>query len=444
MIRIALMTLRNFDPSRREILAGLAALASGSVVGGATPASTVRLGLQARPATLALRAGQPPSAISELAAPTAGTDVRLARGARVELALRNDLPVPVAPVWYGLDGTAVPGPLLGRATATGTTESSVFSISHAGTLMADLRLFEASLKVPVRPLPVIVQESEPVAVDRDEVFLVEDWRLAPDGAATVPGTAGADIAPVFTVNGKLAPKLILRVNERLRLRLINGCQRAVIAVKFEGAEVLVMALDGQPAEPFPARNGAVVLAPGGRADVFLDGTAPGAAAPVLLHDGQAARQVAQLVTSTEPPARPSRLATPAPLPSNGLPANLDLRGALRFDVALAAADGSGWTHPASFSQSAAPAFRAKAGRTLVLALKNPGPVATVFHLHGHHFRLLDRLDDGWKPYWLDTLAIEPGQTQRIAFAANSPGRWLIQSVATDWNAPRLVRWYMVE
>ncbi len=33
-----------------------------------------------------------------------------------------------------------------------------------------------------------------------------------------------------------------------------------------------MALDGQPAEPFPARNGAVVLAPGGRADVFIDAT----------------------------------------------------------------------------------------------------------------------------------------------------------------------------
>ena len=51
----------------------------------------------------------------------------------------------------------------------------------------------------------------------------------------------------------------------------------------------------------------------------------------------------------------------------------------------------------------------------------------MFHLHGHHFRLLDRLDDGWKPFWLDTLAIEPGQTQRIAFAAEHAGRWLIES-----------------
>ena len=81
---------------------------------------------------------------------------------------------------------------------------------------------------------------------------------------------------------------------------------------------------------------------------------------------------------------------------------------------------------------------------MVLALTNRGDIPTVFHLHGHHFRLLDRLDDGWKPFWLDTLAIDSGQTQRIAFAAEHAGRWLMEAVATDWAAPRLVRWYSVE
>ena len=430
----------NSGPSRREFLAGLMASAAGVIAGGAAPPATLRLGLDARPATLALRPGQPPAAIFELAAVSPGNSVRLRRDARVEVALRNSLPVPVAPAWYGLDGAVAP--LLGSATAAGSTETSTLSMPHPGTLMADLRLFEAGLKLPIRPLPIVVEESEPVAVDRDELFLLEDWRLAPDGTVTVPGTAGEDLAPIFTVNGKLAPDFTLRANERLRLRFINGCQRAVVAVKIDGLEVMVMALDSQPAEPFSARNGAIVLAPGGRADVFLDGTmAPGSATPILLHDGKAARQVARLVGSAEPPVRPTRLTAPAPLPSNGLPANLDLKGALRFDVAL---DGVGWTRPASFAPTAAPAFRAKAGRTVVLALKNTSPVTAVFHLHGHHFRLLDRLDDGWKPYWLDTLAVEPGQTQRIAFVATTQGRWLIESVATDWAAPRLVRWYAVE
>jgi hypothetical protein len=141
--------------------------------------------------------------------------------------------------------------------------------------------------------------------------------------------------------------------------------------------------------------------------------------------------------------RRAPLLPPRPLPSNDLPEKLDLKGALRLDVALGPPD-SGWARTANFSTASDPAFRTKAGRTVVLALKNSASVATVFSLHGHHFRLLDKLDDGWKPYWLDTLAIEPGQTERIAFAATSPGRWLIESVVTDWAAPRLVRWYGVE
>jgi len=140
--------------------------------------------------------------------------------------------------------------------------------------------------------------------------------------------------------------------------------------------------------------------------------------------------------------RPAPLPPAAPLPSNGLPERIELKGATRVEQALGGS--RDWVTPASFAETIPPAFRAKRGRTVVLALTNRAAIATAFHLHGHHFRLLDRLDDGWKPFWLDTLAIEPGQTQRIAFLAEFPGRYLIESVATDWAAPRLVRWYAVE
>ena len=144
------------------------------------------------------------------------------------------------------------------------------------------------------------------------------------------------------------------------------------------------------------------------------------------------------------PIRDAPLPAAAALPSNGLPAQLDLKNALRVDLTLGADRTTDWVTPANFAAASAPAFRAKPGRTVVLALTNRAAIPTVFHLHGHHFRLLDRLDDGWKPFWLDTLAIEAGQTQRIAFAAEYAGRWLIESMATDWAAPRLVRWYSVE
>ena len=46
-------------------------------------------------------------------------------------------------------------------------------------------------------------KSEPVAVDRDEVLLIEDWRLRPDGTAIAPGVDPKDTAPIYTVNGQL-------------------------------------------------------------------------------------------------------------------------------------------------------------------------------------------------------------------------------------------------
>jgi FtsP/CotA-like multicopper oxidase with cupredoxin domain len=193
-----------------------------------------------------------------------------------------------------------------------------------------------------------------------------------------------------------------------------------------------------------ARNGQLVLAPGTRVDAFVDATRPaGSTSTILLHDGTEPRPIARLVYSSEAPVRDAPLPVPAALPSNGLPAQLDLKNALRADLALGGAQ-TDWVTPANFALTSAPAFRAKPGRTVVLALTNRAEIPTVFHLHGHHFRLLDRLDDGWKPFWLDTLAIEAGQTQRIAFAAEYAGRWLIESMATDWAAPRLVRWYSVE
>jgi FtsP/CotA-like multicopper oxidase with cupredoxin domain len=438
------MKTRIFAPTRREVLAGLGASlgasAAGLMAGGASLLVTAQLALQARAATLDLRPGQPATPIWELAAVSHLGDVRLKRFDSCQIVFRNELPVPLAPVWYGLNAPAATDPLRGRApTAPDTTETSIVSISNAGTLLADFRLFEDGQKSPARPLPIIVAESSRVAVDRDVVLLIEEWRLRPDGTALPPGRDPKDTTALYTINGKTSFELSAPAGERLRLRFINGSQRSVLAIKLENHEVQIMALDGQPAEPFPARNGALVLAPGARADAFVDAAT---SAPFLLHDGKKVHPIGNLTISGSAERR-APLLPPQPLPPNDLPEKLDLRSALRFDVALGAPDAA-WTRPANFSVSSNPAFRAKAGRTVVLALKNPNPVATVFHLHGHHFRVLDKLDDGWKPYWLDTLAIEPGQTQRIAFAATSPGRWLLESVVTDWAAPRLVRWYAVE
>ena len=204
-----------------------------------------------------------------------------------------------------------------------------------------------------------------------------------------------------------------------------------------------MAIDGQPAEPFTARNGAVVLAPGGRVDVFIDATGPpGSTSSILLHDGKEARPIGRLAVSSEPPVRSAPLPPAPPLPSNGLPAQLDLKNALRIDLALGSPQAE-WVTPASFATTAAPVLRAKAGLTVVLALTNRAEIATVFHLHGHHFRLLDKLDDGWKPFWLATVLVDAGQTARIAFLADNPGKWLIECTTIDQPLSAAAVWFEV-
>jgi FtsP/CotA-like multicopper oxidase with cupredoxin domain len=327
--------------------------------------------------------------------------------------------------------------------APSASDAFQLPLRHAGTNFCDLALLGDGAARPTRALPLIVGENEPVHVDRDEVFLIEGWRLKPDGSAIAPGLDPDGTVTVYTVNGELAREIRVRGRERLRLRFINALQRHVIALKIEHYDVTVMALDGQPAEPFLAGGGALALAPGGRADVFVDVTPASGNSQILMHDGDAARPIARLVLSDEAPVRNENLPSPAALPSNGLPARLDLKSALRADLPFGG-EQKDWLHPINFGSTAAPAFRARAGRTVVMSLINRGSMTSVFHLHGHHFRLLDKLDDGWKPFWLDTIALDAGQTQRIAFSAEYAGRWLMEAVETDWKAPRLLRWFSVE
>ncbi|MEA2889106.1 MAG: hypothetical protein QOD11_3466 [Bradyrhizobium sp.] len=440
------MTNRAFPLTRRRLLAGLSA----AVLGPVTPSSGTAQGrtflmLQAKPGTVALRAGQLDTPVWSLLTSAPETAMRFRRGDQIEVTLGNDLPVPVVLNWHGVDGVPTAEPLTARSPlASGAKDTFVLPLRHAGTFLCDLRLLGDGQARPSPARALVVGESEPVIVDREEVVLIEDWRLRADGSAIAPGIDPKDTTPFFTVNGRGSLDIATRTNERLRFRFINGCQRTVIALKIEDHDVRVMAIDSQPSEPFLARNGQLLLAPGTRVDAFLDATRPaGSTSSILLHDGTQPRPIARLVYSSDAPIRDAPLPAAAALPSNGLPAQLDLKNALRVDLTLGGAQ-TDWAAPASFAPASAPAFRAKPGRTVVLALTNRAAIPTVFHLHGHHFRLLDRLDDGWKPFWLDTLAIEAGQTQRIAFAAETAGRWLIESMATDWAAPRLVRWYSVE
>lgn len=431
---------------RRSVLAGLAGTVLVAAQGraqqaGATHAA-IPLTLRARPVRRPLRPGGPDSEFWALE-PEAGGQLAFRRGDTVALTFQNDLPVPAILNWYGLDGVPTAEPLLaGVPIAPGSRGTLTLPLLHAGTLLCDARLLGDDQARATNTLALKVGE-DGLTADRDEMFLIEDWRLRTDGSTVAPGAPVEGAAPVYTINGQSSRDIPLRPNERVRFRFINGCQRNVVALKIENHDIRVMAIDGRPAEPFPARDGQLMLAPGTRIDAVINATnSPGSAAQILLHDGTSAFPVARLTTSGEP-VRTTPLPTPSALPSDGLPDKIDLRNALRVDLALDRVSG-GWSMPAQFDPGSTPGFRVKRNRAVVLTLTNRAAFPVTFHLHGHHFRLLDRLDDGWKPFWLDTLVVGPGQTHRVAFKADTAGRWLLESMAADWSAPRLVRHYTVE
>ncbi len=429
--------------TRRTLLAS----AGGALIAPLLPQATIAqavtaLELQAKPGPLIVRPGTSSEA-GTLHSAQKGP-LRFNRGDEIDVQIVNQLPNPIVLNCRGINAVSGIAPLLDRKpVATGARDAFKLQMRSAGTTYVDVRLLGDGAPLPSQVRSMVVQETDPVEVDRDEVLLIEDFRIAPDGKLLAPGVDPKDAAAMFLANRKAIHDIPVKTNERLRLRLINGCQRSVVALKFEDQDVRVMAIDGQPAEPFPARNNQVVLAPGTRIDVFLDTVKPaGTVTAILLHDGKDIRRIGQIVTLKDPALRAAPLAAAPPLPSNGLPAQIDLKSAMRSDLALGAPD-AGWIKPLDLAPSTAPAFKAKPGKPVVLTLTNKAAGPAVLQMHGHHFRLLDKLDDGWKPFWLDTLALDPGQTQRIAFVAHNPGRWLIESFTTDWAAPRLMRWYEV-
>jgi FtsP/CotA-like multicopper oxidase with cupredoxin domain len=431
-----------FQPSRRALLAGLGATALMSPSLG----QTAQRQQQLRLSDTKLHLGAPEAQTAAWRFNGDPFSLRFRQGEMLELDLINAVTTPVGVNVYGLDG--VPGlvPLLGQQPIpAGKRETRAIPLTRAGTYFFHTRLGNDGAALPLPCGAFAVAEANPPQVDRDETLVIEDWRLTADRTALLPGTSATGAETVYTINDRLDWTIPVRKNQRLRLRFVNGCHRMPIALHVEGHAVQVMAIDGQPAEPFEARRASFVLAPGSRLDAMLDATLPPTSrVAIMLHDGTSPKTIARFQYSSEGPLRETPLPPSAPLPEKGLPPQIPLANAQRSVLTLSTAADADWVTADRLSTKLAPVFRAKRGRSVVLALTNRAAHPVTFHMHGHHFRLLDRLDDGWKPFWLDTLLFDAGQTQRIAFLAEHPGNWLIETMGVEWSSPRLLRWFAVE
>src|SRR5262249_36054556 len=122
----------------------------------------------------------------------------------------------------------------------------------------------ANSTMPTTTAALVVTETSPPQADQDHVLMLTDLG---------PGPEGGQAKPAYRLNGQPNFEIPMKSNERLRLRFVNACQRRAVALQISGHDPQVIAMDSRPSEPFPARDGRLVLAPGGRIDTMIDASA---------------------------------------------------------------------------------------------------------------------------------------------------------------------------
>ena len=402
-----------------------------------------------------------------------GPVLRVRQGERLRIVVDNRLPEATTVHWHGIrlpiamDG--VPG-LSQPPIEPGERYVYDFVVPDAGTFW--YHPHANSLRQLGQGLAgaLIVDEREPVAMDRDVLWVLGDWRLrrdaqiAADFGNPMEAAMAGRIGNTVTVNGAVSDTEPIRAGERIRLRLANVALARIMALRFEGHHPRVIAVDGQPCKPYRPAGGRVVLGPAMRIDLMLDAEGDPGKRYRVVDDfyREDAYRLTDLAYSADPPVRRHPRDEPVSLPANPLPWP-DLAHAETIDIVLeggmhggmggmgrmhmggmgmggmcmggmgraGAGDFAAWAingvSMTGDGHAGMAALRTLArGRTYRLRLGNATPWWHPVHLHGHSFLLLAR--DGLAvPHrqWADTALIAPHETVEAAFVADNPGDWMI-------------------
>jgi FtsP/CotA-like multicopper oxidase with cupredoxin domain len=379
---------------------------NGTMAQPASPPAPAALRLRAAAGALSLAADQPATAILGYDGTLPGPVLRLRRGEAADLVLRNELTEPT-----GLHLAGLRRPLDTVLVPPGGERSQALAARDAGTLLYRPGLIsgDGQFSQGLAGLLLIDDPSAPEH-DRELPLLVSE---APGGT--------------MLINGRSGPDLSVRSGERIWLRLANATLHRVFRLALPDQALTLIAFDSQPCEPFPLDGGRLVIGPGQRADLIWDVAARGATLPLQL-----ARFGGQTLSAdipvTGPPLREAPLPPPVALPPNAVPQSMDFRRALRWDWPIGGtAEAPTLGGRVDRALPATAALRARTGSIVVATIRNDAPVLHALHVQGQAARLLDGLDDGWKPYFLDTVLVAPGMTIRIAFASEQAGRFLVTS-----------------
>ena len=395
-----------------------------------------------------------------------GPEIRVRQGDRLRINVENGLAEGTTIHWHGM---RVPNAMDGvphltqRPIGPGETFAYEFTCVDAGTFWyhPHQRGFEQVGRGLYGPL--IVEEPEPIRVDRDITWVLDDWRLTPSaeirddfGNAHDMSHSGR-VGNTVTINGKVPESFRVSPGERIRLRLLNAANARIFGLDFQDHEPIVVALDGQPVTPHASQDGLIVLGPAMRADLILDMTGVAGSAYAVrdrFYDGLEYRLV-ELAYAGEA-LRDAATDWALSLPPNPVP-DPDLSTAVRHDVVfnggmmgemvmhdMGGTMGEGmmgamgsmmemmhsgkiWfiNGVAAEGHVMDPMLTLERGRSCVIAMTNATAWHHPIHLHGHSFRVLSRNGQPTAhKEWQDTVLIDPRERVEIAFVADNIGDWM--------------------
>ena len=383
-----------------------------------------------------------------------GSEIRVAQGARVRRTLVNELPQSTSVHWHGIRiDNAMDG--VSGVTQTAVAPSDKFDydfiVPDAGTYW--YHAHNRAVEQVARGLygALIVEEPTPPDIDREEVLVLDDWRIDPataqiddDFSSPHDRSHAGRTGNFIATNGIYGLTKTARRNERLRLRLINASNARIFEMQLAGLEGWIVALDGMPLAT-PQRFGENLrLGPAQRADLFVDVTADegGTAQVQAVLDGRVTPQVTFDITGS---ASTARRTEPAPLPNNdhamvslsdATPLKLIMEGGAmgglrsatlggeRMDFRTLVNEGQMWAFNGAIGRAEDPPLaRLSRGDHVRLSVRNDTAFPHAMHLHGMHFHEIDA--DGAMGPLRDTTLLFADQTREIAFVADNPGNWLL-------------------
>ena len=384
-----------------------------------------------------------------------GPVLRAKQGERLRVSLRNELPEATTVHWHGLRiDIAMDGvPFLTQAPVVpGDSFTYEFSANDAGTYWYHPHVTSAGA--------LIVEEADAPDVDRDVIWVLDDWRLQKDGLIAPFGDLhdaahAGRLGNVATVNGKSDVIFRPRSGERIRLRLINAANARVFGLDFEGHDPMLLAVDGHPVTPASTGSIPVAIPPGGRVDLLLDLMAkPGEKFRIVdRYYPRNAYVFGDIHYSAADPIRTTPRKIPTSIGENPV-AKPNFTGAESFEMVFQggamgglreakykgkstslrelAGMGMVWAvngaviPPMTKDDVGTPMLNLKLGTSYILRWRNNTAFDHPIHMHGHSFHVISR--NGRKltaPRIMDTVLIRPEEFVDIAFVADNPGDWAL-------------------